>query len=50
MAQILENQGLLQENRQLTGLMNEYEHTLETIMTKFRQYTARQTIKKTLPV
>ncbi|CAG7847791.1 SubName: Full=Uncharacterized protein {ECO:0000313/EMBL:CCA71184.1} [Serendipita indica DSM 11827] len=39
-AQIIENQGLLQENRQLTALMTEYEQTLETIMTKFRHYTA----------
>jgi hypothetical protein len=37
-ALILENQGLLQENKQLTTLLTEYESTLETVMTKFRQH------------
>lgn len=37
-ASIMENQGLLQENKQLNALMTEYEQTLETVMTKFRQH------------
>ncbi|PVG04556.1 hypothetical protein CPB86DRAFT_692530 [Serendipita vermifera] len=37
-ALIMENQGLLQENKQLTTLLTEYESTLETVMTKFRQH------------
>ncbi|KAG8826903.1 hypothetical protein FRB91_011911 [Serendipita sp. 411] len=38
-AQVIENRSLLQENRQLTSLLNEYEQTLETVMTKFQQHT-----------
>jgi hypothetical protein len=37
-ASIIENQGLLQENKQLNALMTDYEQTLETVMTKFRQH------------
>ncbi|KAF7794339.1 hypothetical protein EIP86_005473 [Pleurotus ostreatoroseus] len=33
---IIENHSLLHENRQLTGLLREYEQTMETIMDKFR--------------
>ncbi|KAK1233078.1 hypothetical protein PQX77_003805, partial [Marasmius sp. AFHP31] len=39
-AQILiENQTLLYENKQLSVLLKEYEGTLDTIMTKFRNHT-----------
>ncbi|KAG8831398.1 hypothetical protein FRC17_003224 [Serendipita sp. 399] len=38
-AQIIENRSLLQENRQLASLLSEYEQTLDTVMTKFRQHT-----------
>ncbi|KIM24168.1 hypothetical protein M408DRAFT_331922 [Serendipita vermifera MAFF 305830] len=37
-ASIIENQSLLQENKQLNALMTDYEQTLETVMTKFRQH------------
>ncbi|KAJ3570622.1 hypothetical protein NP233_g4280 [Leucocoprinus birnbaumii] len=37
---IIENQTLLQENKQLTTLLKEYETTMETIMTKFRNHAA----------
>lgn len=33
---LLENQGLLHENKQLGSLLKEYEQTLETVMAKFR--------------
>lgn len=35
---IIENHALLQENRQLNGLLKEYEQTMETIMNKFRSH------------
>ncbi|KAF4612211.1 hypothetical protein D9613_004097 [Agrocybe pediades] len=35
---IIENQTLLHENKQLGLLLKEYENTLETIMTKFRNH------------
>ena len=38
---IMENHSLLHENRQLNALLNEYEHTLETIMEKFRGHAVR---------
>jgi hypothetical protein len=34
----LENQGLWSENKSLTGLMKDYEVTLESVMGKFRAY------------
>ena len=33
---ILENQTLQHENKQLSGLLKEYETTLEDVMSKFR--------------
>lgn len=33
---VIENQTLQHENKQLNGLLKEYETTLETVMTKFR--------------
>lgn len=46
---IVENQALLQENRQLTTLLKEYESTMEMIMTKFRNHaTAAQQHELTL--
>ncbi|KAF9453890.1 hypothetical protein P691DRAFT_657776 [Macrolepiota fuliginosa MF-IS2] len=35
---IIENQTLLQENKQLSSLLKEYETTMETIMAKFRNH------------
>ncbi|KAG9314007.1 hypothetical protein JVU11DRAFT_4785 [Chiua virens] len=35
---IIENQSLLHENKQLSLLLKEYENTMETIMTKFRNH------------
>ncbi|KIL71654.1 hypothetical protein M378DRAFT_6361 [Amanita muscaria Koide BX008] len=35
----LENQALLHENKQLDSLMKEYETTLETVMSKFRNHS-----------
>lgn len=35
---IIENQTLLQENKQLSVLLKEYEGTMETIMSKFRNH------------
>ncbi|KAH0837976.1 hypothetical protein J3R83DRAFT_6213 [Lanmaoa asiatica] len=35
---IIENQTLLHENKQLSLLLKEYENTMETIMTKFRNH------------
>jgi len=37
---IIENHTLLHENRQLSMLLKEYEHTMETIMSKFRNHSA----------
>ncbi|KXN90095.1 hypothetical protein AN958_05100 [Leucoagaricus sp. SymC.cos] len=37
---IIENQTLLQENKQLSTLLKEYESTMETIMAKFRNHAA----------
>ncbi|KAI0348132.1 hypothetical protein BDW22DRAFT_1320468 [Trametopsis cervina] len=37
---IIENHTLLHENRQLSMLLKEYEHTMETIMGKFRNHAA----------
>ena len=33
---IIENQTLQHENKQLSMLLKEYEHTMETVMSKFR--------------
>jgi hypothetical protein len=33
---VLENQSLQHENKQLGGLLKEYESTLENVMSKFR--------------
>lgn len=38
---IIENQTLLHENKQLSMLLKEYEQTMETVMTKFRNHAAR---------
>jgi len=38
---IIENQTLLHENKQLSLLLKEYENTMETIMTKFRNHAVR---------
>lgn len=35
---IIENQTLLYENRQFSLLLKEYESTMETIMSKFRNH------------
>ena len=35
---IIENQTFLHENKQLSLLLKEYEGTMETIMTKFRNH------------
>ncbi|KIP11728.1 hypothetical protein PHLGIDRAFT_124628 [Phlebiopsis gigantea 11061_1 CR5-6] len=35
---IIENHALLQENKQLNGLLKEYEQTMEIIMNKFRSH------------
>lgn len=35
---IIENRTLLQENKQLSLLLKEYENTMETIMSKFRNH------------
>lgn len=36
---IIENQSLLHENKQLNTLLKEYETTLETVMSKFRNHS-----------
>ena len=41
---IVENQTLLHENKQLSLLLKEYENTMETIMTKFRNHAVRPVI------
>jgi hypothetical protein len=41
---IIENQTLLHENKQLSMLLKEYEMTMETIMTKFRNHAVRLTV------
>lgn len=41
---IIENQTLLQENKQLSTLLKEYESTMETIMTKFRNHAVRPSL------
>ncbi|KAI0673612.1 hypothetical protein C8Q78DRAFT_1018003 [Trametes maxima] len=38
---IIENHSLLQENKQLSALLEEYEQTMDTVMTKFRAHTVR---------
>jgi len=40
---IIENQTLLQENKQLSLLLKEYENTMETVMAKFRNHAVRRT-------
>jgi hypothetical protein len=37
---VIENQTLQHENKQLNILLKEYETTLETVMTKFRNQAA----------
>ncbi|KAH8119800.1 hypothetical protein DFH11DRAFT_1685296 [Phellopilus nigrolimitatus] len=36
---IIENQTLVHENRQLSGLLKNYEETLDTVMSKFRNHS-----------
>ena len=38
---VIENHSLLHENRQLSMLLKEYEHTMETIMSRFRSHAVR---------
>ena len=38
---IIENHTLMQENKQLSALLKEYEETMETVMTKFRNHAVR---------
>ena len=38
---IIENHTLLQENKQLSALLKEYEETMENVMTKFRNHAVR---------
>ena len=38
-ATVIENHALVQENRQLSLLLKDYEHAMENIMSKFRSYT-----------
>ena len=38
-ATVIENHTLVQENRQLSLLLKEYERAMENIMKKFRSYT-----------
>ncbi|KAF9786741.1 hypothetical protein BJ322DRAFT_1003431 [Thelephora terrestris] len=38
-ATVIENHALLQENRQLSLLLKEYEHAIGSVMNKFRSYT-----------
>ena len=38
---IIENQTLLHENKQLSILLKEYESTMETVMSKFRNHAVR---------
>ena len=35
---VIENQLLVQENKQLSVLLKEYEQTMETVMSKFRNH------------
>ncbi|OSD06165.1 hypothetical protein PYCCODRAFT_1423049 [Trametes coccinea BRFM310] len=37
---VIENHTLLQENKQLSSLLQEYEKTMETVMSKFRAHVA----------
>ncbi|KAI0639885.1 hypothetical protein C8Q77DRAFT_1268309 [Trametes polyzona] len=37
---IIENHTLLQENKQLSSLLEEYEQTMETVMSKFRAHSS----------
>ena len=41
---VIENQTLLHENKQLSMLLKEYEGTMETIMSKFRNHAVRNTL------
>jgi hypothetical protein len=41
---VIENQTLLHENKQLSVLLKEYEGTMDTIMSKFRNHAVRHTI------
>ncbi|KAI0001765.1 hypothetical protein BJV77DRAFT_1155139 [Russula vinacea] len=41
---IIENHTLLQENKQLSLLLKEYEQTMETIMSKFHSHTVCSTV------
>ena len=45
---IIENHTLLQENKQLSALLKEYEETMETVMSKFRNHAVRHGL--TLPI
>ena len=38
---IIENHTLMQENKQLSALLKEYEETMDTVMTKFRNHAVR---------
>jgi hypothetical protein len=46
---IIENQTFLHENKQLSLLLKEYENTMETIMTKFRNHAVRLQFISFLP-
>lgn len=41
---VMENQTLLQENKQLSVLLKEYEGTMDNIMSKFRNHAVRPII------
>jgi len=38
---VQQNSELQNDNKQLAGLLKEYEQTLETVMTKFRTHAVR---------
>ncbi len=38
---VIENHTLLQENKQFSALLKEYEETMETVMSKFRNHAVR---------
>lgn len=41
---VIENQTLLHENKQLSLLLKEYESTMETVMSKFRNHAVNVTL------
>lgn len=44
---VLENQSLQTENRQLSGLLKDYEGTLDAVMAKFRAHAVSLTLRTT---